>query len=310
MRILVTPRSLTERPHPALERLRAAGAHLIMSRPGQTPREDELLSLVPGISGWLAGVEPVSPAVIAAATSLRCISRNGTGVDNLPLAVLKDRGIVLRTAAGANARGVAELAIALLFSALRHIPSTDQGVRGGGWPRRIGREIKGCRIGIVGFGAVGREVAALALGLGTTVVVHDPWQQPSAATAPGMRWGSLMDVLGQCDVLSLHCPLPANGRPLLDRGTLAALPTGGIVINTARAGLVDEAALIEALTHGQVGCYCTDVFDEEPPRASALLGLANVIATSHIGGYTAESVARATEFAVANLIESLNLVGG
>ena len=160
-KVLVTPRSLTEAPHHAVETMRQQGVEVIYCSPGRQPDEAELLSLVPEITGWVAGVEPISPAVIAAARHLRCISRNGTGVDNLPLQALQERNIVLRTANGANARGVAELAIAMMLSSLRNIPLTDRGIKDGAWPRKRGLEIRGRCLGVIGFGAVGREVARL-----------------------------------------------------------------------------------------------------------------------------------------------------
>jgi D-3-phosphoglycerate dehydrogenase len=126
-KVLVTPRSLTEAPHPAVEAMFGHGVDVVYATPGKLPDEADLLRLVPDVDGWIAGVEPVSPKVVAAAGRLRVVSRNGTGLDNLPLADLKSRGIMVRTADGANARGVAELAIAMMFSALRHLPYRTRG---------------------------------------------------------------------------------------------------------------------------------------------------------------------------------------
>ena len=142
-RILITPRSLSSGGHPALAALEEAGFELVMPAPGATPSEAELLAAVPGCVGWLAGVEPVSEAVIAAATELRVISRNGSGIDNLPLAALDGQGIVLRRAEGTNARGVAELALTLALSGLRDILPTHAGLQQGASglsPRRPGRD--------------------------------------------------------------------------------------------------------------------------------------------------------------------------
>ena len=146
-------------------------------RGGKAPSEQDLLRLTPEIVGWLAGVEPVSEAVIAGARRLRAISRNGVGVDNLPLAALSQREIALRTAGGANAQGVAELTIGLMFSAIRHIPLADSGIKSGRWPRHIGREIRGRTVGVVGYGAIGREVARLAGALDAKVLAYDPLPQ-------------------------------------------------------------------------------------------------------------------------------------
>lgn len=307
LKVLVTPRSLTERPHPAVEAMGRYGIEVVYCSPGRQPDEQELLRLVPGVSGWLAGVEPVSPTVIAAAQQLRCISRNGTGVDNLPLETLKQRNIVLRTAGGANAQGVAELTIGLMFSALRNIPYADSGIKAGGWPRKRGFEIHGRRVAVIGFGAVGREVARLAAALGASVLVHDPFYAGPKEVLHPLHWASLAECISTADILSLHCPSPADSRAVLGAELLGLAKAGLILVNTARASLVDEAALGVALDSGRISSYCVDVFDPEPPRVPGLAARPEVIATSHIGGYTEESVTRATEFAVANLLDTLGL---
>jgi len=287
-KVLVTPRSLTEAPHAAVEAMIGRGIEIVYATQGKLPDEAELLRLVPDITGWLAGVEPVSPRVIAAASKLRVVSRNGTGLDNLPLGELKSRGITVRTADGANARGVAELAIAMIFSAMRHLPYTDQGLKAGGWPRRRGIEFFGRTVGIIGCGAVGGTVARLASAMGAYVVAY-------------------AEIFRTADILTLHCPTGPNGKPLIDRDMLAVVKPGLILINTARASLIDDAALAEALDQKRVQTYCVDVFDPEPPGLPGLASRPDVIATSHIGGYTEESVNRATEMAVFNLLESLGL---
>ena len=304
MRVLVTPRSLTSSPHPAVQSLAAQGFEVVTSPAGKLPGEADLLRLLPGCAGWIAGVEPVSAAVIAGATDLRVISRNGTGTDNLPLDAVRQRGITVRTAGGANAAGVAELAIGLMFAGLRHIPAADSGIKAGGWPRRRGREIRGCTVGVVGCGAIGREVARLCAGLGAQVLGFDPIR-PEGVPADRFAWAELAAIFARADILTLHCPAQGDGSPLVDAAALAAMPAGGIVVNTARASLVDEGAILRALDAGHLAAYATDVFAEEPPRSLTLAGHRGVIATSHIGALTMESVARAAEIAVANLIESL-----
>lgn len=305
-RILVTPRSLTSKPPPELNPLRAAGHELLFCTPGQSPSEAELLELLPGVEGWLAGVEPVSPAVIDAADQLRVISRNGSGVDNLPLPVLTARGIHVERALAANATGVAELAVGLALAACRHLPEVSQGVRQGDWPRPKGREIEGTRIGIVGLGAIGRKVATVMVALGAEVLAFDPAQPPLGPLQGVVRYADLPELLKTCTLISLHCPLPADGRPLLNDAALSTLPAGTILINTARAGLVDELALQTALDAGQLAGYCTDVFATEPPAPGGLASHPKVIATSHIGGLTDASVRRATQTAVANLLRHLS----
>lgn len=302
-RILVTPRSLTSTPPPALDRLREAGYEVVTATPGQMPDEAELMRLVPGCVGWLAGVEPVSERVIAAADKLHVISRNGTGLDNLPLSALERRGILAARAGGANAVGVAELTIGLMLAAARSIPASDAGIKAGDWPRHRGREISGARVGIVGCGAVGRRVAEIVIAMGAEVVAHDPIRPDITATGH-FQWADRAAVIRSADLLTLHCPPPADGA-LIDDAALASMRPGAILVNTARASLVDETAVLTALDSGRLAAYATDVFETEPPSTLRLAGHSNVVATSHIGGFTRESVERATEVAVANLLDAL-----
>ncbi len=304
-RILVTPRSLTATPHAAISALTRRGYDVVYSTPGQTPGEAELLRLVPDVVGWLAGVEPVSANVLRAAGKLRVISRNGTGVDNLPMDVADERGIVVRRADGANAAGVAELTITLMLAALRRVPLADAGIKAGQWPRKRGYEIRGRTVGVVGCGAVGAEVARLAAALGAHIIAYDP-RRPNVDISSGhFEWAEMSELLRRSFIVALHCPAATAGTPLINAEKLALMRRGGFLINTARGSLIDEEAVAAALESGQLAAYATDVFIQEPPASLALFGRPDVIATTHIGGFTDESVDRATEIAVANLLESL-----
>ena len=303
--ILITPRALSRDGHPALNLLKDAGYDLLFCTPGQTPNEQELLQLVPSCVGWLAGIEPVSDRVIEAAHALRAISRNGTGVDNLPMAVLNAKKITVLRAEGANARGVAELAIALLLCAMRRIIPTNDGLKKGGWPRLIGGEVENRKVAVIGYGHIGTEFSKMACGLGAKVRAYDPYVVHPIRPIGDFSWHRKLDLLFDSEVVSLHAPGQANGHALLGKSEFDQLAHGAVVINTARASLVDETALLAALDSGRVGVYATDVFDTEPPVMSPLLSHPHVITTSHIGGYTEESVTRATTAAVENLLRVL-----
>lgn len=305
-RILITPRSLSKGGHPAMQPLTDAGFELVFPAPGATPTEEQLIEAVPGCVGWLAGVEKVTPAVITAANALRVISRNGTGVDNLPMPVLEGRGIAVVRAEGANARGVAELALALALAGLRDLVPTNDGMKQGDWPRRIGREMAGARVGVVGLGAIGAGFARFCLALGAQVRGFDPFAPTDRITDPAFSRTDLPGALEGADVVSLHAPMPTDGQPLIGADLLARLAPRAVLVNTARAGLVEAQALIAALDAGGVSTYATDVFETEPPEPSPLLSHPRVILTSHIGGFTTESVERATSVAVANLLQALH----
>ncbi|MBI4923277.1 MAG: phosphoglycerate dehydrogenase [Devosia nanyangense] len=308
--ILVTPRSLTSGGDPALGALERAGFSLRFGPTGKTPSEADLLELLPGCVGWIAGVEPVSEAVVtAAAPTLKVISRNGVGTDNLPVEVCERLGVDVRRADGANAQGVAELTVALMLASLRQVPFGDAALKRGEWMRRRGTEILGSTVGIFGLGAVGRKVARMAGDLGATVLGHDPFAPPNDL-GPNFSLAPPAEIFARAILISLHCPPLPGGVPLIDGAALARMPPGACLVNTARARLVDESAILSALAEDRLACYATDVFDREPPGFSLLLASDRVIATPHIGGFTVQSVANATRLAVGNLLESLGEVSG
>src|SRR5215218_4641305 len=302
-RILVTPRSLTEAGLdnvPELRPLPASGYQLVAAPAGRVPTEGELLGLVPGCVGWLAGVERIGARVLEAAKDLRVISRNGAGTDAIDLEAAERAGVRVKRAAGANAQGVAELTLALALSALRHVPWSAAALRTGGWRRRQGRELPECIVGVVGLGAIGRRVAELFDSLGSQVVAYDPFA-PAEQVAP-IRLVDLDELLTSSDIISLHAPPPADGRPLLDAARVTGIARGAVLVNTARSALVDDEAVLTALEDGTLSAYAVDAFDSEPPELTPLLQHERVLATPHIGGYTAASVRRATALAVDNLL--------
>lgn len=307
-KILVTPRSITTNGHPSLSRLIELGHEVVFCTPGQMPGEEELLSLLPGCAGYLAGVERVTSRVLEAAKELKVISRNGSGVDNLDLAAAAERGIAVCRAEGANARSVAELVVGLMFGMARSIPFSDQQLKANQWQRRRGVELAGRTLGLIGCGQIGRIVAELALGLGLDVVAYDVQQDATFAPGPRFRYDQFDAVLRKADFLSLHCPPMPDGRPILTAAELDKMKTGACVINTARAGLIDSAALLDALDTGRLAGAAVDVYEVEPPEDDPLVTDDRVIATPHIGAYTVESVDRLMDVAVAGLLKYLPLV--
>ncbi|MCS5716954.1 oxidoreductase [Herbiconiux sp. CPCC 205763] len=302
-RILVTPRSLTKaglRAVPELRPLEEAGFELIATPAGMTPSDEDLASALPGVRGWLAGVEPITRATLEHADGLEVISRNGTGVDNIDAQAAADRGIRITRAAGANAQGVAELALAAALSCARSLSWSSDSVKRGSWDRWQGREIADLRVGVVGLGAIGATVAGLFRSLGASVVGHDPFTD-----LDGLDNLPLEELFARSNTVSLHAPPPTDGRALVDERLLSLMPAGSTLVNTARSALVDDAAVLAALESGRLGGYAVDAYDTEPPAPSALLRHPRVLATPHLGGYTGASVSRATSMAVDNLLAHL-----
>ena len=305
-RILVTPRSVTRDGHPALEDLRAAGHEVVFSTPGRQPLEPELLEKLPGCAGYLAGVEPVSARVLEAARGLQVISRNGTGISNIDLEAAARLGIQVLRTPGANARGVAELTLGLMLALARSIPFSDAAIKAGGWERRRGIELEGRILGVFGCGAIGRQVAGFGVALGMKVLGCDVVEDAAfAAGLPGFEYMPMDALLARADILTLHCPSTGTGKPLLDAAAFARIRKNVLLVNTARADLVDTEALLAALEQGRVAGAAFDVFDPEPPVDQPLVRHPRVIATPHIGGFTTESVDRAMQGAVDNLVAFL-----
>lgn len=307
-RILVTPRSVTADGHPALDRLVRAGFEVVMPPAGKMPTASDLKQLLPGCVGWLAGVEPITDDVLSAASDLRVISRNGTGVDAIDLESARRRGVEICRADGANARGVAELAIGMILSLARSLPFSDAAIKSGGWSRRKGFELEGKTLGVVGCGRIGQIVAALARGLGMHVVGYDPFAEQSdqALDAPLVQLVKLDEIFAMSHVITLHCPPPADGRPLVDARRLGLTMPGVVIVNTARHSLIDIPALVAAIERGHVAGAALDVFDAEPPVERSHLTSDRILATPHIGGFTDESVDRAVDVAVTNLLDALS----
>ncbi|MGF1630285.1 MAG: hydroxyacid dehydrogenase [Kiloniellaceae bacterium] len=240
----------------------------------------------------------VTAALLAASPRLEAVGRLGVGLDNIDMAACRAGGVKVFPATGANDQAVAEYVIATALILLRGAYHAGEAMLAGGWPRQalMGREAAGKTLGLVGFGGIAREVAARARPLGMRAAACDPFVSVNDPAWQGIaRHETLESLLPACDVLSLHVPLTDGTRNLIDAKALAALRPGAVLINTARGGVVDEAALAESLHAGHLGGAALDVFTEEPLSAAAaarFAGLANVILTPHIAGVTAESNVR------------------
>ncbi len=233
----------------------------------------------------------VTADLIAAAPKLKVIARAGTGVDNVDVTAASDRGILVMNAAGANSISVAELAVGLMLALSRMIPAADASMKKGVWDKKrlTGVELRGKVLGIVGFGRIGREVAARARAFGTEIIAHDPFIPSRAAESIGVPLVSLDDLLAKSDYISLHLPSLPETRHLLNAERLSKTRRGVRIVNTARGELIDEAALAAAIESGHVAGAGLDVFEMEPPTDDRLTRLPQVIATPHIAASTVEA---------------------
>jgi D-3-phosphoglycerate dehydrogenase len=302
-KIAVTPRSLSLGGHPALDRLRQAGYEVAFPTPGRQPVVEELIEFLPACVGYLAGVEPIPAEILRMCPDLRVISRNGIGMDNVDLVAAQELGIRVENAGSANSRGVAELAIALMLAGLRHIPLSDSRLKQAEWLRQKGIEVRGRTLGLIGCGHIGKQVVEMALGLGMCVQAYDLFPDPSFTPKGDFKYVELVPLLSTSDVISLHCP--PTQKPLIDAAAIDLMKVGAYLINTARAPLVDPQAVLDGLESGKLRGFATDVYDREPPETTRLLQHKLVITTPHIGGFTDESIERASQIAVSNLLKVL-----
>jgi len=234
----------------------------------------------------------VTAELLEAAPRLRVIGRAGVGVDNVDLAAATRRGVLVVNTPGGSSVAVAELSLGLLLALARHVVGASGSVKSGRWEKKKfqGRELAGKTLGVVGIGNVGSALVSRAEAMGMKVVAYDPFIAPEAAARMGARLVELDALWGEADVVSLHVPLTAQTRGLVDRSVLARMRKGAFLLNCARGGLVDEAALAEALASGHLGGAAFDVFDQEPPPADhPLLKLENFICTPHLGAATEEA---------------------
>lgn len=233
----------------------------------------------------------VDAALLEAGRALRVVGRAGTGLDNVDADAARRLGITVVNAPGGNAVAAAELTIGLLLAVARHIPAADASTRAGEWVRArfAGTELRGKSLGIVGLGRIGLAVADRAAAFGMRLLGSDPFVPPETAERHGVALVGLPELLATADVVTLHVPLDAGTTGLLGRAAIASLKPGAIVLNLARGGVVDEAALAEALRDGRVAGAGVDVFEHEPPAGSPLLTAPNVVLTPHVAASTAEA---------------------
>ena len=259
-------------------------------KPGLTPAE--LRAIVGEYDGLaIRSATKVTKEVLDAAPKLRVVGRAGIGVDNVDVKSATARGVVVMNTPFGNAITTAEHAIAMMFALARQIPEATASTRAGKWEKNrfMGVELTGKVLGLIGCGNIGSIVADRAVGLRMRVLAYDPFLTEKRALDLGVEKVELAELLSRADVITLHTPMTEATKNILSREAIAQCKRGVRIVNCARGGLVDEAALAEALTSGQVAGAALDVFETEPATASPLFALENVVCTPHLGAATAEA---------------------
>jgi len=271
-------------------------AHEVLYDPALVDDAPSLLRVAAGADALIVrNRTSVRGALLAALVRCKVVGRLGVGLDNIDVAGCEARGVKVIPASGANALSVAEYVIASAMLLLRGAYRSTDAVAAGQWPRNAlsnGREIGTKTLGLVGFGAIGQLTAKLARGVGMNVVAFDPMLEAGHAVFAQtcVRCVTLAELTAGADVISLHVPLVDSTHGLFDAARIGAMKPGAVLINSARGGVVDEAALAAALKAGRLGGAAIDVFETEPvPAANVFFGCPNLLLTPHIAGLSAES---------------------
>jgi len=251
----------------------------------------------------IPGAEPVPEAVLAVSKGLRMVMKHGVGVDNIDIDAATSMGIAVANAPGTNCEAVADLAVGLMLSVLRHICPANRSTRSGAWHRYMGHEVGALVVGIVGTGRIGAAVGRRLSGFGAKLLGYDVVQNSDLVATYGMQYVSLNELLKKADIVTLHAPLVPETVGLIGEDELDLMLSSALLVNCARGELVDEQALHAALASGSIAGAAVDVFATEPPQDSALLELENVLATPHIAAYTYEAMVAMDRMCAETIIE-------
>jgi len=289
--ILVTPKSYGANDPSLKTELENQVGKVTYNHLGRSLNEDDLISMVSEIDGFIAGLDYITKNVIEAAPRLRVISRYGVGVDRVDIDAATSRGIIVTNTPGTNSASVAELTVGLMLALLRKICQLNQSTKSGKWALLNTISLKNKRVGLVGFGAIGKETALRLQPFGCIILASDPFIPQSVAKNYPVAFRDLDSLLSESDVVSLHLPATSETEKIVDFSFLSKMKRGAFLINTARGELLDHDAVLNALESGQLGGLAIDAFDQEPPNLQdPLLALEQVIATPHCGSHTDDAM--------------------
>jgi D-3-phosphoglycerate dehydrogenase len=289
-KVLISPAPLDGLQAEFRTALLSAGFELVYPKLGRQLVESDLHQFLPGIRAALAGSEPYTPAVLDAFPQLKVIARVGVGYDAVDVPACTERGVVVCIAPGTNQDAVAEQTMMLILALARQLIPQHNQVVAGKWPRNANVPIRGRTLGIAGLGRIGRTVALRGLAFGMRVIAHEPFPDPNFLAQHSIPLLPLNDLIRESDFLSLHIPMSAETRHMINAQSLALMKPTAFLINTSRGGLVNEPDLYEVLKAKKIAGAALDVFEEEPPpRNHPFFTLDNVVLTAHTAGVDLKS---------------------
>lgn len=288
-RIVVTSRSFSKN-KVLRDELLAAYRNVTFNDAGVSLSGDALVSFLAGHDRAIVALEKLTEDVIGRLPRLKVVSKYGVGLDNIDVGALRRHGKRLGWYGGVNRRSVSELALSFMIALLHNVPRAMHTVREGGWQQIMGHQLTGKTVGIIGCGHVGKDLVSLLRPFDVTILAHDIVNYSEFYHANDVEPVELEALLARSDVVTLHVPYDETTRNILNAGRVALFKPGSVFVNAARGGLVDEAAVTEALLSGHIAGAAFDVFALEPPVDNPLLRLPNVLVTPHIGGSAEEAI--------------------
>jgi D-3-phosphoglycerate dehydrogenase len=286
-KVLVTPTSFGSHDPELKKQLEATAGEVVYNTTGKPLSSDDLVKLLLDVDGYIAGLDLIDRAALQAAKQLQIVARYGVGVDSVDLDAARELDIVVTNTPGANSGSVAELALGLMLTLARKINTAISMTSQGEWPRLRGVSLDGKTVGILGFGAIGQQLAQRLVGFGCTVLAYDPYASEEAAAKYQVELCEQDEVIARADFLSLHLPALPETCGMVNADFIARMKTGAYLVNTARGEIVDEAALLAGLESGMIAGAALDAFVQQPPSAdNPLLRHARVIATPHMGAHS------------------------
>lgn len=300
-KILISPTSFGKCGNRPLELLEKNNYEVVLNPFGRKMTSDEIIELGKDCAGVIAGVESLNATVLESLPRLRCISRCGSGVDNIDLDKAKELGIVVNNTPYGPTRAVAELTIGLIFDLLRQISLRDKGIRNGKWNKEMGFLLKGKTVGVLGLGRIGRTVAELLIKLDAEVVGSDISPDKEWLKTTKISLVSFDELIKKSDIVCVHVSVSPDNNYLMSKKELASMKKGSYIVNLSRGGIVDENALYHALKGNHLAGAAVDVFQQEPYKGP-LTELEDVVLTPHVGSYAKESRLEMEIQAVENLL--------
>jgi phosphoglycerate dehydrogenase-like enzyme len=286
-RVLVTSTSYGKNDPRLKSELERQVGQVIYNPTGKPLSSREVAGLLPGVDGYIAGLDVIDRSALQAADSLKVIARYGVGVDSVDLKAAKEKNIVVTNTPGANSASVAELTLGLMLVLARQLSEAVSAARRGQFPRLTGMSLEGKTVGLIGLGAIGKAVARRLVGFDCHVVAYEPVPDQDFARQNHVELVDLIELLPKADFVSLHLPLTPETRGMVNAAFIGRMKDGAYLINTARGELVDEEALLDGLKSGHLRGAALDAFANEPPDPShPLLALSQVIASPHLGAQT------------------------